>query len=120
MTISSTNIVDDNFKVINKITGGRNESDTVVTLNKLKGFTNESKISVANLYYEVKGTGKVDLYFNEIDEEETLITMTGIDNYGLKPNEKKFKGEGNLLITSDANVDSFKLMLECHKETGFN
>ena len=46
--------------------------------------------------------------------------MTGIDNYGLKPTETKIKGTGDIKITTDANVDKFSLMLECHKETGFS
>ena len=46
--------------------------------------------------------------------------MTGIDNYGLKPDENKIKGTGDIQIITDANVDGFSLMLECHKETGFN
>jgi len=53
-------------------------------------------------------------------ENEEELNMTGIDNYGLKPNENKIRGTGDIKITTDANVDNFSLMLECHKETGFN
>ena len=81
MTISSTNLVDDNFKVINKITGARNEDEKLIELDNLKGSTNESEISIANVYYEVEGTGTVKLQFG--DEKE--LSMVGIDNYGLKP-----------------------------------
>ena len=116
MTVSNTNLVDDSFKVINKITGARNENEKLIELDNLKGSTNESEISIANVYYEVEGTGKVKLQF---DNEEEL-TMIGIDNYGLKPNETKIKGTGDITITTDTNVDKFSLMLECHKETGFN
>ena len=42
MTISSTNLVDDNFKVINKITA-RNEDEKLIELDNLKGSTNESR-----------------------------------------------------------------------------
>src|SRR6056300_408096 len=100
MTIVSEKLVDDSFKVINKITGARNESE----------------VSIANVYYEVKGTGTVKLQF----ENEEELNMTGIDNYGLKPNENKIRGTGDIKIITDANVDNFSLMLECHKETGFN
>ena len=116
MTIVNTNLVDDSFKVINKITGARNENEKLIELDTLKGSTNEAEISIANAYYEVEGTGKVTLQFN--DEKE--LTMTGIDNYGLKPSEEKIKGIGDIKITTDANVDKFSLMLECHKETGFS
>ena len=116
MTISSTNLVDDSFKVINKITGARNENEKLIELDSLKGSTNESEISIANVYYEIEGTGTVTLQF----ENEKQFTMTGIDNYGLKPSEEKIKGTGDITITTDTNVDKFSLMLECHKETGFN
>ena len=116
MTVVNTNLVDDSFKVINKITGARNENEKLIELDNLTGSTNESEISIANAYYEVEGTGTVTLEFDSADKFE----MTGIDNYGLKPNESKIKGTGDIKITTDANVDKFSLMLECHKEAGFN
>tara|TARA_S200000501_G_scaffold122988_1_gene116000 strand:- start:767 stop:1120 length:354 start_codon:yes stop_codon:yes gene_type:complete len=115
MTISNTNLVDDSFKVINKIIGARNENEKLIELDTLKNSTNESEISIANAYYEVEGTGTVTLQFDDKD-----FTMTGIDNYGLKPTETKIKGTGDIKITTDANVDKFSLMLECHKEKGFS
>jgi len=116
MTIVNTNLVDDSFKVINKITGARNENEKLIELDTLKNSTNESEISIANAYYEVEGTGTVKLQFDS--EEE--FNMIGIDNYGLKPTETKIKGTGDIKIITDANVDKFSLMLECHKETGFS
>ena len=116
MTIVNTNLVDDSFKVINKITGARNENEKLIELDTLKNSTNESEISIANAYYEVEGTGTVKLQFDS--EEE--FNMIGIDNYGLKPTETKIKGTGDIKIITDANVDKFSLMLECHKEPGFS
>ena len=116
MTIVNTNLVDDSFKVINKITGARNEDEKLIELDTLKGSTNESEISIANAYYEVEGTGTVTLQF----DDEKQLQLNGIDNYGLKPTESKIKGTGDIKITTDTNVDKFSLMLECHKETGFN
>ena len=88
----------------------------LIELDTLKGSTNESEISIANAYYEVEGTGTVKLEF----DNEKKLEMTSIDNYGLKPSEEKIKGTGDIKITTDANVDKFSLMLECHKETGFS
>ena len=116
MTVSNTNLVDDGFKVINKITGAKNENEKLIEVDSLKNSTNESEISIANAYYEVEGTGTVTLQF----DNEKELTMTGIDNYGLKPTETKIKGTGDITITTDTNVNKFSLMLECHKETGFN
>ena len=116
MTIVSEKLVDDSFKVINKVTGARNEDEKLIELDDLKGSTNESEISIANAYYEVEGTGKVILQF----DDDKKLEMTRIDNDGLKPSEEKIKGTGDIKITTDANVEKFSLMLECHKETGFN
>jgi len=116
MTIVSTQLVDDSFKVINKITGARNENEKLIELDKLTGSTNESEISIANAYYEIEGTGTVTMQF----DNEKKLSATGIDNYGLKPTEEKIKGTGDIKITTDANVDKFSLMLECHKEKGFS
>ena len=65
MTIVSEKLVDDSFKVINKVTGARNEDEKLIELDDLKGSTNESEISIANAYYEVEGTGKVILQFDD-------------------------------------------------------
>ena len=81
MTISSTNLVDDNFKVINKITGARNEDEKLIELDNLKGSTNESEISIANVYYEVEGTGTVKLQF---DNDKFFDGL----NYNLRALEK--------------------------------
>ena len=43
MTIVSTQLVDDGFKVINKVTGARNENEKLIELDNLKGSTNESE-----------------------------------------------------------------------------
>ena len=72
-------------------------------------------MSIANAYYEVEGTGTVTLQF-----DDKSLTMTGIDNYGLKPVEEKIKGIGDIQVTTDGNVDKFSLLLECHKEKGFS
>jgi len=115
MTINSTQLVDDGFKVINKVTGARNENEKLIELDTLKGSTNESELSIANAYYEVEGTGTVTLQF-----DDKSLTMTGIDNYGLKPVEEKIKGTGDIQVTTDGSVDKFSLLLECHKEKGFS
>ena len=118
MTINSTQLVDDGFKVINKITGAKNENEKLIEVDSLKNSTNESEISIANAYYEIEGTGTVTLQFdNPLDDD---FKMVGIDNYGLKPTENKIKGTGDITIKTDGLVEKFSLMLECHKEIGFS
>ncbi len=96
MTIVSTQLVDDGFKVINKVTGARNENEKLIELDNLKGSTNESEISIANAYYEVEGTGTVTLHF-----DDQSLTMTGIDNYGLKPVKEKINGNGDIQVPTE-------------------
>ena len=61
MTISNTNLVDDGFKVINKITGAKNENEKLIEVDSLKNSTNESEISIANAYYEVEGLSLIHI-----------------------------------------------------------
>ena len=44
MTIVSERLVDDSFKVIQKVTGARKEDETLIKLDDLLGSTNEAKI----------------------------------------------------------------------------
>lgn len=121
MTVQVEQKLDDGFKTIVGVKGFKNEvSQKVVDTPKLLNATSESVISVANLYYDIIGSGEVKIY---IDEEE-LISLTGVGNYGLKPEELDLKkstdgGNNDVFVTSDINVDTFSVALECHKETGF-
>lgn len=121
MTISTTKLVDDSFKVITKANGVGSESEQIlVNALSLNNATSEPKVSIANVYYEIEGTGNITLLFNE---DELALTISGRGNYGLKPGEPKKKaitsGNGDVLLTSDASVTSYNLVIECHKETGF-
>ena len=121
MTISTTKVVDDSFKVITKANGVGSESEQIlVNALSLNNATSEPKVSIANVYYEIEGTGNITLLFNE---DELALTISGRGNYGLKPGEPKKKaitsGNGDVLLTSDASVTSYNLVIECHKETGF-
>ena len=84
MTIVSEKLVDDNFKVINKITGARNEDEKLIELDTLKGSTNESEISIANAYYEVEGTGTVKLQFDN-EEELNILNDYELCDFLLNP-----------------------------------
>ena len=122
MTISTTTLVDDSFKTIIKASGVGNETEQLLLdASELLNATSEPKVSIANVYYEVEGDGNVTFKFN--DEEENALTLTGRGNYGLKPKEPKKKAISTvadiLYLTSDANVTSYNLVIECHKEKGF-
>ena len=108
--------VDDNFKVITNVKGIQSDGGTIVDVSKLKNATSQPKISIANVNYEVFGTGNVKL---TLGEKELVISGRG--NYGLKPTETKLidKEEQSVQLLADATVPKFNISLECHKETGF-
>ena len=105
MTISNTNLVDDGFKVINKITGARNEDEKLIELDTLLGSTNESEISIANVYYEVKGTGTVKLQFENEEELRQFMESEGIENKSELRRHMRSKKE-DILTEIEDEVDN--------------
>jgi len=123
MTITSTKLVDDNFKIIVNANGVGNEEDQkIVDVEASNNASSEPKVSIANLVYEVIGTGNVTLFFEKrasIDTTKQLI-ISGRGNYGLKPDEVKITDTiGNVSLTSDSNVTKYNIVLETHKESGY-
>ena len=112
--------VDDTIKVITNVKGIKEEDNTIVKVSDLKNATSQPKISIANVNYEIFGTGEVKLFLG--NKDNLMLTMTGRGNYGLKPTEIKLvkDAEQDVLLTSDSNVPKFNISLECHKETGFS
>ena len=123
MTITSTKLVDDNFKIMVNANGVGNEEDQkIVDVEASNNASSEPKVSIANLQYEILGTGNVTLFFEKrssIDTTKQLI-ISGRGNYGLKPDEGKIIDTiGNILLTSDSNVTKYNIVLETHKESGY-
>ena len=120
MTISTTTLVGDSFKTITTAKGVGSESDqTFIDVSELLNASSEPKVSIANLYYEILGTGNIDVFFE--NDTTKKVTLSGRGNYGLKPGESKIKETvGDVLLTSDSNVSSYTIILETHKEEGFN
>ena len=123
MTITSTKLVDDNFKIMVNASGvGSEEDQKIVDVEASNNASSEPKVSIANLQYEILGTGNVTLFFEKrssIDTTKQLI-ISGRGNYGLKPDENKIIDTiGNILLTSDSNVTKYNIVLETHKESGY-
>ena len=123
MTITSTKFVDDNFKIMVNASGvGSEEDQKIVDVEASNNASSEPKVSIANLQYEILGTGNVTLFFEKrssIDTTKQLI-ISGRGNYGLKPDEGKITDTiGNILLASDSNVTKYNIVLETHKESGY-
>ena len=123
MAITSTKLVDDSFKIMVNANGvGSEEDQKIVDVEASNNASSEPKVSIANLQYEILGTGKVTLFFEKrasVDTTKQLI-ISGRGNYGLKPDEGKITDTtGNILLTSDTNVTKYNIVLETHKESGY-
>ena len=123
MTITSTKLVDDNFKIMVNANGvGSEEDQKIVDVEASNNASSEPKVSIANLQYEILGSGEVTLFFENrsgVDTTKQLI-ISGRGNYGLKPDEGKITDTiGNILLTSDSNVTKYNIVLETHKESGY-
>ena len=123
MTITSTKLVDDNFKIMVNANGvGSEEDQKIVDVEASNNASSEPKVSIANLQYEILGTGNVTLSFEKrasIDTTKQLI-ISGRGNYGLKPSENKIIDTiGDIFLTSDTNVTKYNIVLEAHKESGY-
>ena len=110
MAISVVSKVDDTTKAILTASGAESESGTL--------YSSETLVSLANVYYEIRGTGTATLTLGE-----DTLSLTGFGNWGLKNNEARLvpKQELNtateLKITTDADVSKFNMAVELHKET---
>jgi|TARA_R110002126_G_scaffold168892_1_gene317429 hypothetical protein len=119
MSISTTKLVDDNFKIIVNASGvGSETGQTLVDVVNSNNASSEPKVSIANVQYEIIGTGNVTIFFKDNTAKQVIINGRG--NYGLKPNEEKIKDViGNILLTSDSNVTKYNVVIESHKESGY-
>ena len=114
MAITTTQVVDDSFKTITFAKGIGNESE-----QNLLNASSEPKVSIANLEFEIIGTGTCTIFFK--NDTTKKVEISGRGNYGLKPKEEKIKNViGDILLTSDSNVSTYNIILETHKEEGFN
>lgn len=119
MTISTTKLVDDNFKIIvnSNGVGGEFQQKLVDVLNS-KDATSEPKVSIANMQYEILGTGNVTVFFKNDTSKKVIISGRG--NWGLKPDEIKLRDpSGDIFLNSDDTITKYNLVIECHKEAGY-
>ena len=75
MAISVVSKVDDTQAILTA-NGAESESGTLYSLS--------TNVSLANVYYEIRGTGSTTLTLGE-----HTLSLTGFGNWGLKENEKR-------------------------------
>ena len=109
MTITTTKLVDDNFKIIvnSNGVGGEFQQKLVDVVNS-NNASSEPKVSIANMQYEILGTGNVTVYFKNDTTKKVIISGRG--NYGLKPDEIKVNSEASTFLTKVSPVPSEKLV----------
>ena len=119
MTISTTKLVDDSFKIIVNANGIGNETEQkLVDVVNSNNASSEPKVSIANIQYEIVGTGDVTVFFKGDTSKNVVISGRG--NYGLKPSEERIKDViGDILLTSDSNVTKYNIVIEAQKESGY-
>ena len=110
MTITNTTVVNTNSKTIIKSIGIKNEVDQImIDAEKLTDGNNESKISLIECYYQIKGTGTLTI---SADAETEDLSLTGRGKYGLRPDQLKFGNDAKIKLTTDSNVESYLLITE--------
>ena len=110
MAITNTDIVNTTDKYIVQAKGiGGEEDQIMVDAEKLEGGNNESKVSLIECYYQIKGTGTLTV---SATSEESNLTFTGRGKYGLRPDQLKFGDDKQILLSTDSNVTSYLLITE--------
>jgi len=120
VTITTDKLIDDNFKIIVNSNGiGGEFQQKLVDVVGSNNASSEPKVSIANMQYEVEGTGQVTVYFK--NDATKKVVLSGRGNWGLKPDEVKLQDpSGDILLNSSDAVTKYNLVIECHKEAGFN
>ena len=110
MAITNTAVVDTTSKYIVQSKGIKNETDQIVVdAEKLNSGTNQSKVSLIECHFQIKGTGTLKL---SAESETDDLSFTGNGKYGLRPDELKFGNDKQIKLTTDSSVESYLLITE--------
>ena len=114
MTIANTKVVDTTSKYIVQSKGIKDETDQIlVDAEKLTDGNNQSKISLIECYFQIKGTGTLKL---SAESETNDLSFTGNGKYGLRPDQLKFGEDKQIKLTTDSNVKSYLLITEFRRK----
>ena len=110
MAINNTTVVDTTSKHIVKSIGIKDETDQfMVNCEKLESGTNETKVSLIECFYSIKGTGTLTI---SSESETDDLELTGSGKYGLRPNQLKFGNDWIIKLSTDSSVDSYLMVTE--------
>ena len=110
MTLAVATKVDDTTKAIITASGVSGDGGTL--------FESDTSVSLANVYYEIRGTGIATLTLGD-----QTLSLTGFGNWGLKEGEarkvidQKLDTATTLSVSVDSEVSKFNLAVELQKET---
>ena len=109
--ITATKLTDNSFNIIVKANGVGSEDDqTLVDVVASNNASSEPKVAIADIHYEILGTGKCTVFFK--NDKEKKVELEGRGNYGLKPTEDRIKDViGDILLTSDSDVTSYNVVI---------
>jgi len=114
MAITNTAIINTDSKYIVQSKGIKDETDQIlVDAEKLTDGNNQSKISLIECYFQIKGTGTLKL---SAESETNDLSFTGNGKYGLRPDQLKFGEDKQIKLTTDSNVKSYLLITEFRRK----
>ena len=114
MAITNTAIINTDSKYIVQSKGIEDETDQIlVDAEKLTSGNNQSKVSLIECHFQIKGTGTLKL---SAESETNDLSFTGNGKYGLRPDQLKFGEDKQIKLTTDSNVKSYLLITEFRRK----
>ena len=114
MAITNTAVVNTVSKYIVQSKGIKDETDQIlVDAEKLTSGNNQSKVSLIECHFQIKGTGTLKL---SAESETNDLSFTGNGKYGLRPDQLKFGEDKQIKLTTDSNVKSYLLITEFRRK----
>jgi hypothetical protein len=119
VAITTSKLVDNDFKIIVNSNGiGGEFQQKLVDVIGSNNASSEPKVSIANMQYEIEGTGQITVFFK--NDATKKVVISGRGNWGLKPDEVKIQDPiGDILLNSSDAVTKYNIVIECHKEAGY-
>ena len=114
MAITNTAVVNTVSKYIVQSKGIKDETDQIlVDAEKLTSGNNQSKVSLIECHFQIKGTGTLKL---SAESETNDLSFTGNGKYGLRPDQLKFGEDKQIKLTTDSNLQSYLLITEFRRK----